>query len=402
MDLPLYNSTYGTIISWSSSNANTISDDGILNALYVDEIVTLTATISLGLLSGTIDFEVIAKAKYKTLNAPIASSYIYTNYSKVNSTYFETMDIINCAFTIADTSANLTSTTFFNNVNNYIINNAHNAGCYVIMSIGPSSEWTTIANPSNNLVDTFAANIVNAINAYHFDGVDIDWEFPSDSQKIWFTMMMNKIYNAVKANNPHHLVTAAIGGGMWQPAKYDLDNSKIYLDYINVMCYDMIQNNGSYQNALYRTNNYHNPTFNVGRSYTASCSIDETVAIFTSTYSIPNDKILVGIPFYAVRQTREYSNGAWTNWTKAGTNNYQTIKSLMDDDNYSYYFDDLAKVPYIVKKDGTEFYSFDDSLSISYKCDYINSNNLAGIFYWQNGSDTTGELLGAIKTNLGK
>ena len=347
----------------------------------------LTATISYGLDSDIIEFEVIAKAKYKSLNAPIASSYIYTNYSLANDQYFETMDIINCAFAVANSSASLTGSTFFNNVNNYIINNAHEAGCYVVMSIAPDSEWVTIANPENNLVDIFAANIVDAINTYHFDGVDIDWEFPSDSQKTWFTSMMNKIYSAVKENNPHHLVTAAVGGGMWQPAKYDLINSISYLDYINVMCYDMVQVDGSYQNALYRTTSFHNPTFSVGRSYTTSCSINETIGIFNNTYGITNDKLIIGIPFYAVRQTRSYIDSAWTSWKKAGTNNYSTVKALITNNDYTYYFDDD---------------SFDDPTSIAYKCDYIINNNLAGMMCWQNGSDTTGDLLAAMRLGLNK
>ena len=143
-----------------------------------------------------------------------------------------------------------------NNCVNYVIDRAHEEGCYVIMSIAPSSEWVTIANPENDLVETFANNIVAKINQYGFDGVDLDWEYPTSDQKTWFTELARVVREKVKANNPHHLVTAAVGGGMWQPPRYDLTNSKAYLDYINLMCYDMVQSDGSYQNGLYRTTSY--------------------------------------------------------------------------------------------------------------------------------------------------
>ena len=314
------------------------------------------------------------------------------------------MDIINCAFTIANASATLTGSTFFSNVSTYIIDEAHANGCYVILSIAPDSQWTTIADPEENLINTLATNIVNAINTYHFDGVDIDWEFPGTGQDVWFTELVRVVREKVKENNPNHLVTAAIGGGMWQPAHYDLTNSAQYLDYINVMCYDMVQSGGSYQNGLYRTTSFHNPTHSVGRTYTTSCSIDESVKIFKNTYNVPYSKLLVGVPFYGVKQTRSYDEekGTWSSWAKSATINYSTLKSLKDNASYTYAFDENAKVPYIVKNDGTEFYSYDDPTSIGYKCEYIIDNELAGIMYWQNGADTTGDLVRAIKDGLNK
>ena len=36
------------------------------------------------------------------------------------------------------------------------------------------------------------------------------------------------------------------------------------------------------------------------------------------------------------------------------------------------------------------------------KCDYVKKIGAAGIMYWQNGQDTTGDLVGAIKDGLNK
>lgn len=59
-------------------------------------------------------------------------------------------------------------------------------------------------------------------------------------------------------------------------------------------------------------------------------------------------------------------------------------------------------MPYIVKADGTEFISYDNARSIGAKSLYIIENELGGMMYWENGLDSTGALLNAMKTGLFK
>ena len=274
-------------------------------------------------------------------------------------------------------------------------------GDWVIVSIAPDSEWSTIA-ASSNRINTFADNIVNLINTYGFDGVDIDWETPLLSEKTKFVEMMRVINTKVKANNPNHIVTAAIAGGTWQPPNYDLVNSHQYLDFINMMTYGMVSNNGYYQNALFKSTTYNYPTFNVGKTLN-SCSIAESVAIYNS-YGIPNSKIIVGAAFYGIKQTRTYdtASSTWI-WTNAGSVSFTYItNNYMTSDLYKAYYDSNAGVPYIVKLDGTEFISYDNPRSIAAKSLYIIENELGGMMYWENGLDSTGSLLNAMKEGLFK
>lgn len=393
--------TYGAYsVAYISNNVSVFSNTGKYNRPYQET----TISVSVKLLNGNVEIDSIEYNPtiegYKDLTKTIASSYIYRSYSSVTDNFFDTLDIINCAFATAGDTASITGSTYFNNVSNYIIPKAHNDGCWVVMSIAPDSSWTTIANPDNNLIDTFANNIVNAINTYGFDGVDIDWEYPKSGQYTWFTSLIKAVYEKVKANNPNHLVTAAIGGGKWQPAYYDLINSEKYLDYINVMCYDMASSYGYYQNALYKSSSYLDSTNSVGKTLT-SCSIDETVTIFNDTYSISSSKLIVGMPFYGVKQVRTNTDGTWSTWEKSGTVYYHNIKAnYLSNENYTYVFDNTAKVPYLISKDLTEFISFDDPTSVAYKCQYAIDNKLGGVMYWENGCDPTGELLNAIATSF--
>ena len=277
---------------------------------------------------------------------------------------------------------------------------AQEQGNWVLFSIAPDSSWSEIVLSSSR-INTFADNIVAMINEYGFDGVDIDWETPTSSEATLFTEMMRVIYTKVKANNPNHLVTAAIAGGMWQPPRYDLENSHQYIDYINMMTYGMVSNNGYYQNALKRSTTYANPTNVAGKTLT-SCSIEESIEIYNS-YGIPNSRIIVGVAFYGIKQIRSYDSVSqtWSDWVKEGSVSYSYISSYyLNNSSYNYYYDTNAGVPYIMKTDGTLFISYDNPRSIMEKSEYIIEHGLAGMMYWENGLDSTGALLLAMEEGL--
>lgn len=386
-------------ISWSSSDYKIISKNGTYSRPYHSTVIVLTATITKGSLSITQTYN-LSTTSYKSLDAPVASSYIYRDYNDVTDSFFTTLDIINCAFITADSNGELSGRSVLNNINTYIMPNAKENGNWVLFSVAPSSEWSDIA-ASDELINTFADNIVDMINEYGFDGVDIDWETPTSSESDRFVELMRVVYTKVKANNPNHLVTAAVAGGMWQPPRYDLASSHQYMDYVNMMTYGMVNNNGYYQNALYKSTTFDSQTNLVGKTLT-SCSIEESIVIYNS-YGIPNSKIIVGVAFYGIKQTRTYDSitDTWSDWSREGTISYDNIRDLyFNNDSYLHVFDQEAGVPYIISTDGTFFISFDDTASIILKSAYIENNNLGGIMYWENGLDSSGSLLSAIDEGI--
>lgn len=391
--LPLSYSGYS--IEWQSSDVDVISNSGIYKKPYQSQKVTLTALIT-GIETLSLSFDVETEG-YKSLEGKIASSYIYRGYDKVDDRFFEILDIINTAFIIADEQGNLNGTAYLNNVSTHIMPKAKIHGNYVIMSVAPESSWSAIAE-SASLRGKFADNIVLMINQYGFDGVDIDWETPYESEKLRYTQLMKIVYEKVKANNPNHLVTTAITGGMWQPPRYDLVNSKQYIDYINLMTYGMTNASGQYQNALYKSTVNDNTEFKAGRTL-ISASIDESVKFFKNTYDISYSKIIVGLAFYGMKQIRTFDQGTntYSAWVKAESVYYNDIaNNYLSNDLYIKKYDINAGVPYILKKDGTEFISYDNPRSILEKTAYVIDQNLAGVMFWEYGTDTTKTLLEAI------
>ncbi len=395
-----------TTITYSSSNQDILSNTGTYNRPYQETKVVFTVVISYESESITFTYE-FDVCGYKKLEN-IASSYIYTNYNLATAEFFDTMDIIYCAFVLIDNNGTFngsgiksTNTRYLNYMKQYVLPKAHAQGDWVVVSIGGGGSaydlaYEEICN-SDEKIDTLVNNIIQLINDYGFDGVDIDWEVPDEGTK--FTKLMKKLHAAVKKNNPNHLVTAAIGGGKWQPPKYDLPNSKQYMDYINVMTYSMVSGNGQHQSSLYPSSTKFDKENGVGYTL-SSCSVDESVKIYKNSFGVEASQLIMGAAFYGIVQTRDSLTGTWK-YSKSIA--YTNIKqSYLNSSNYDYFYDTNCQVPYLLSKDRLTFVSYDDPTSIKAKCEYIKTKGCAGIMYWQNGQDTTGDLVAAIKEGLSK
>lgn len=386
-----------TTITWET-NSLYLSNSGKLKRPYEKTNIEITYSIEYNnqTLKGSIP---ITLEGYKEITKNVASGYIYRNYYGLTNQFFETMDIIYCAFIMFNPDGTLKNNAgVLANIEYSVLPKAKENGIYTVLSLGgggsePSSAFASVtknAEARKNLIN----NIIDLINKYGFDGVDVDWETPTSSQAQYFTLFIKELNEAVKKNNSHHLVTAAIGGGKWQPTRYDLSNSSKYLDFINVMTYSMSSSSGYYQNALYKRTGFHNTQYRVGGTL-SSCSIDETVTIYNNL-GVQNNKLIFGLAFYG---TRQYNNEG--RWVSNGSVYYTTIKNqYLNNPNYTYYYDEDAQVPYIISNDLTTFISFDDPRSIAAKCEYVKNNNCAGLMYWENGCDTTGDLVQAIYDNL--
>jgi len=374
-------------ISWKSSHKEIIDNNGKINRPYKETVVTLTATINtIDGFDETVTFDVSIPG-YKLEKATnIASTYVFRNFNKIKDELFDICDIVYCAFGKITAQGEITGSTFFSNVEKYIIPRAKEKGVYVILVLSPSSEWTTAMDPKNNLVDTVVNNAMQKVKQYGFDGIDIDWECPKVGEETWFTTLAKKLNASLKRSNPSYLLSAAITGGKWQVDRYDLKNSIGYLDYVNMMTYGMEQNSRHYQNALYKSS-----------STSVSGSIDESVPIFNS-YGVKNSQILVGLAFYGIKQKLENSK-----WVKEGAVLYDNLVSnYLNNSDYVVTFDEVAGVPYIMNLDKTIFISYDNEKSIQGKCAYVKEKKLGGVMAWESGCDLNNILLKEVQKEFKK
>ena len=222
------NTTIGDIsISWLSSDKSVISPLGVVNPLREDVVITLTATISCGKSSfvHTADVVVNSVELRDLSNTTPVFAYLSSNmgsYEGMSGVSEQTIDVINYCFarvtnTGTVTMGELTKTS--------TVIEARKQGIRVLFSIGAygsgDNDPTKCGNFSKaastvegrkKLVDS----IIKIIETNHFDGVDIDWEYPGSFPATGITPQEDRNnYNLfMKENNIHATCVAIDGNGI--------------------------------------------------------------------------------------------------------------------------------------------------------------------------------------------
>ncbi len=71
-----------------------------------------------------------------------------------------------------------------------------------------------------------------------FDGIDIDWEYPLEADKLNFTALLAEFRRQLDAIGPNHLLTVAMGSGRNTYQHLDMSAVARYADQVGIMNYD--------------------------------------------------------------------------------------------------------------------------------------------------------------------
>ncbi|HCP51275.1 MAG TPA: chitinase, partial [Ruminococcaceae bacterium] len=91
----------------------------------------------------------------------------------------------------------------------------------------------------------FAESCRKAVEEYHLDGIDIDWEYPCSDQaeidcdssdKQNYTKLLQALRDALGMNR---IVSTAVGAGDYFPENTEMDKVAEIVDYVQLMTYDM-------------------------------------------------------------------------------------------------------------------------------------------------------------------
>lgn len=398
---------YGALVKWSS-DSDKVTATGTVTRTKQNVEAHLTAKVTYNGYTETFTYTVTVKEDiYKDISKSVVTSYCYTatlGRRGIDAALLETVDIINLAFAEAQPDGSLMIPHNLVEIYNNYKEAAREAGVRTVLVVGPPTNSISNGRFSGICKDEqfrkkFVRNIVDAINEYGFAGVDIDWEYPTSETKSLFTLLMKDLCEQVKANDAEGLVTAAIPAGPYTYPNYELKNSNQYMDYINIMSYDMQgESTATHHAALYASTG----------GTISGCSIAETVKTFMGTScKVPANKLVIGAAFYGrmvktvnvsgtnylgarVATDEKYSSITYTGIK----NNYLTLSTCKE------YWDSKAHAPYCYDTDSKTFISYDNPQSIKDKMDYIAENKVAGIMWWDYGSDQTGDLLAAVKSKL--
>ena len=242
---------------------------------------------------------------------------------------------------------------------------------YIVLSIGG---WT--AGGFSEMASThqrrkaFARDCKRIVKEYRLDGIDIDWEYPSCSEAGIssspddidnFTLLMKELRKAL--GKDYLLSCATIAD-----ARYvDFKAIEPYVDLVNIMMYD-VGNPPYHHAALYRSE----MSGRVTAEEAVQAHLDAGVSI---------NKLVLGVPFYG-RSVKGFGDTAYG--------------ALVNRHDVTRMWDDVAKVPYLVK-DGEMVCTYEDAESLGWKCRFIKEKGLRGAMYWEyRCDDETGTLRRAV------
>ncbi len=278
---------------------------------------------------------------------------------------------------------------------------AHAAGIKVLISIG-GGDSTATANfvsitSDSSIRSLFVNNLISFVQKNHYDGVDLDWEFPSNNnEKNYFAALVKEIKINGSSINPSFLLTVAVGTNNYFGKYMDYENITQYVDWFNMMGYNF---HGSWS-----PHTGHNaPLFTNPNDPDNTGSDNDGVNYIIVSRNVPKSKVMLGVPFYGLEFNASGLFTTWTDTVRAQIFNKDIIPKLADT-SWNYDWDSISDVPFMTDAANTKFVTFDDTVSIRLKCNYVKENDLAGIMIWALGYDYyNGEssLLSTIGLSLG-
>lgn len=312
----------------------------------------------------------------------------------------------------------------------------------VVVSVG-GWDWS---NQFSNMADSaaarasFVASSVRLMRRFGLDGVDIDWEYPTEAgvpcvagavcarpaDKQNFIVLARELRaafdSAGKKDRKHYSITIAAGGN----ANYISENGggsawikelSRSLDWINIMTYD-----------------FHMP-WEKNSGHHAALSADArdpvTASGFYSAASVQRylqagvaaDKLVLGVPFYgygwkgcaagadgdgqyqpcdggATGGTNGGNSYGFSHLLKQGLITLAADGSTMGGKGYQRYWNASAKVPYLYNPAEQVWITYEDPASLKEKAGYIKAQGLRGAMFWELSGDGGHQMLDALSAAM--
>jgi chitinase len=267
---------------------------------------------------------------------------------------------------------------------------AHAKGVKVLLLLGGDFNGLETSGAVQTLVD----NIKAFEREHHYDGVDMDWEYPaSTADRKFFVELMD----ALRKSNPDY--TLSIDVAPWGGSGYDLKHLQLSTDYFNIMMYDCAgpwTAHGQLNSPIFW--DYHDPA-----PYECQPGGSAQEAANILLKDVPGRQLNMGTPFYGYFYTNikklfglcpnaadtpdgECDNKVWT------VNYGPDVKRRINNEGWFTQYDPIASVPYMLKKNGDDGYiTYDDAFSTYFRVWYSDwERGLGGTFMWSLDADYDG------------
>ncbi|KAI1847341.1 hypothetical protein JX266_006566 [Neoarthrinium moseri] len=281
----------------------------------------------------------------------------------------------------------------------------NNRNLKMLLSIGGwtySPKFVPIAATEQGRA-TFASSAVRLMVDYGFDGIDLDWEYPTNAEEAQnFVLLLQACRKALDDYSYQHqldykfLITVASPAGPTNYNRMDLIGMDKYVDAWHLMAYDYA---GSWDPT---TGHQSNLFKNTAVPDSTKFSTEDAVQYYESK-GISSQKIILGLPLYG--RSFEATTGLGTTYSGVGSGGPQPgvwlYKSLPRPGAVENW-DDVAKASWSYDASRQELVSYDTVRSARIKADYVLSRRLGGAFFWEASGDRAGEesLINSVSKSL--
>ncbi|KAI9640755.1 Chitinase 4 [Ciborinia camelliae] len=302
-------------------------------------------------------------------------------------------------------SLNATGTNMYGSIKQLYLHKKKNRQMKTLLSVGGWTYSPTFPNATSTEATRaeFVRSAVKLVTDHGFDGLDIDWEYPTNAVEATnFVSLVKALregfdaHSAAHASGYHFLITAATSAG---PLKYNilkLGEMNKYVDKFFLMAYEY---SGAFSNFT-----GHDANLYLSKKNPTSTEFDTQSAIagYLAAGVTPS-KLVMGMPLYGKSFLNTDGLGKTYNGTgpgswEAGIWDYKALPKVGAIEHYahevvgSFSYDNATR----------ELISYDTVKSVTAKSDYIMEKGLGGAMFWESSMDKTGNqsLLGATQSAL--
>lgn len=291
---------------------------------------------------------------------------------------------------LPQTNGTLDTTLFIDAVNGPLVaqqvaQRAHASGRSAILTVGGAgTESGFVGATSSQNMSAFVKNLIGTVNAWGFDGIDIDWEPMPASDYAAVLSLINNLRSA----KPGMTITIDVG---WLNTNFALSSTdaRFYaslsaaVDQMNMMTYQMADNWGGWAS-------WHSSAL-AGDGGDHPSSVSSSAAMYMNA-GVPAAKLGIGIGFYGscwnapVTAPLQAPGSAYV----VASDNTMSFANIMNQyyvaSNYRY--DSTASAPYLSFGTATgpskcTFVSYENETSVAAKGQYVRQSGLGGTIIWQ-------------------
>ncbi|PWY86849.1 glycoside hydrolase [Aspergillus heteromorphus CBS 117.55] len=248
----------------------------------------------------------------------------------------------------------------------------------LILSVGgggKGSENFAVVAHSQSRIETFARSARALVDQFGLDGIDVDWEHPSDPQQgSDYIRLLARLREALPS--PRYVLATCLPAGFWALRNIDLSKAQLYLDLINLMAYDF--------SGPWEPETGHQAQLFSKHASAVSC---QTAVTYVLGQGVDPKKLLLGIPAYG----RSFlgSSGVGQRYVGCGGDDGVFDYSELPRPGAKEHHDSGLGAAYCVGGDGG-FVTYDTPQTVQQKAKFVTKMKLGGLFYWHIGGDARG------------